>query len=75
MNLVFCSASKPRGAILVDDNKGMGVTQLKLGVTSRALRLENQQVMKANKRQIPGLKILTLLFFNKLGAHSTGYAR
>jgi hypothetical protein len=45
------------------------------GVTSRALRLEKQQVTKANKRQIPGLKMLTLLFFNKLGARSTGYAR
>jgi hypothetical protein len=51
-----------------------GLHHFESGVTSRALRLEKQQVTKANKRQIPGLKMLTLLFFNKLGARSTGYA-
>ena len=45
-----------------------------MGVTSRAFRFEKQQVTKANKRQIPGLKMLTLLFSNKLEARSTGYA-
>lgn len=50
------------------------LARLYMGVTSRALRLDNQLGYEGQKTLNSGSKMIALLFFNKLGASSTGYA-